>query len=220
MHMRIVLINSIVGVALGCAAFGVCVAAASDGPGFEPPPNRAGQSAWIPLRHQRQEPNLCVPTSASIILDYFGDSISPREIKALALNKRYAPGDDFTDFSITFFRDLIAGLARRGYAWREKTYPNNSRGLKRGLVEIERYLDARIPVMIDTTVSEGHTLVVAGYSIPNQTLLAVDPGEPFPGIRAVGFVELDGIWNSRAVGSNERGAVFPQRQQVQARNGR
>jgi hypothetical protein len=93
------------------------------------------------MRHQRQEPNLCVPTSASIILDYFGESLSPREIKALALNKPYAPGDHFTDFTITLFRDLIAGLARRGYVWRERDYTNNSRGLKRGLVEIERSRD-------------------------------------------------------------------------------
>ncbi len=193
------------------ASLAVCVEAASDA--FTPPPNRAGQSAWIPLRHQRQEYDLCVPTSASIILDYFGDSISPRAIKALTRNKPYAPGDDFTDFTITYFRDLIAGLALRGYAWHEKTYGNNSRGLKQGLSEIERFLDTGVPVMIDTSITEGHTFVVAGYSIPNQTLLAVDPGEPFPGIRAVGFVELDRIWNSRAVGFNGRAAVFPQRQQ-------
>ena len=45
---------------------------------FTPPPNVAGQSAWIPLRHQAKT-NLCVPTSASIILDYFGQQIIPRK---------------------------------------------------------------------------------------------------------------------------------------------
>jgi len=206
--------------AVACAAFALC-ATGLDGPGqFTPPPNRAGQSAWIPLRHQRQEPNLCVPTSASIILDYFGDSISPREIKALALNKQYAPGDDFTDFSITLFRDLIAGLARRGYDWHEKDYANNSRGFKTGLAEIERSLDAGIPVMIDTTTADGHTFVVAGYSTLKQTLFAVDPSEPSPGIRQVRFAELGGIWNSRAVGFNGRAAVFPQRRHGQDRSGR
>jgi hypothetical protein len=49
---------------------------------FTPPPNIAGQSAWIPLRHQRQEANLCVPTSASIILDYFGEQLSPRKSRS------------------------------------------------------------------------------------------------------------------------------------------
>jgi Peptidase_C39 like family len=210
--------SSLLSLAFACVTFAMCVEAA-DGPRFTPPPNRAGQSAWVQLRHQHQERNLCVPTSASIILDYFGDSISPREIKELSLNKPYAPGDKFTDFSITFFRDLIAGLARRGYGWHEKTYRNDGRGLRKGLSEIERSLDAGIPVMIDTTTEGGHTFVVAGYSIPNQTLLAVDPAEPFPGIREVGFAELDGIWNSSAVGFNGRAAVYPQRR-GQSRNGR
>ena len=88
-------------------AFMVSAGALAQVAAFTPPPNRLGQSAWISVHHRSQERNLCVPTSASIILDYFGDAISPREIKALALNKRYVPGEEFTDFSITMFRDLI-----------------------------------------------------------------------------------------------------------------
>jgi hypothetical protein len=95
--------------------------------------------------------------SAAIILDYFGDAISPREIKELSLHKSYSPEDPSTDFSITLFRELISGLAGRGYRWREKDYPDTARGLRQGLADIERSLDARIPVMIDTTVGEGHT---------------------------------------------------------------
>jgi hypothetical protein len=106
-------------VAIVCAASMVSLRAA-DGPGFAPPPSVAGQSAWIPLHFQHQETNLCVPTSASIILDYFGDEISPREIKELSLGKRYSPDKPFNDFTITLFRDLNDGLKRRGYAWREK----------------------------------------------------------------------------------------------------
>jgi Peptidase_C39 like family len=178
---------------------------------FDPPPNRPTQSAWIPLNHQLQERNLCVPTSASIILDYFGDSISPRKIKALSLHKQYTPGDRFTDFSITFFRDLIVGLAGVGYDWNEKSYPNNHEGFERGLGEIERSLDAAVPVMIDTSHYGGHTFVVAGYSVPDRKLFIVDPGAPPPGMRAAAFKDIEHIWNSRAVGANLRGAVFPRR---------
>jgi Peptidase_C39 like family len=203
--------NRILSISLVCATLAIGVEAASGDPPFTPPPNRLKQSAWIPLRHQRQERNLCVPTSASIILDYFGHSVSPREIKALALNKSYAPGDGFTDFSDTLFRDLIAGLARRGYDWREKTYVNDSRGFKRGLADIERSLDDGVPVMIDTTLHDGHTFVVAGYSVPDRDIFVVDPFEAAPGVRAVGIRELQGIWNSRATGFNGRAAVFPRR---------
>jgi hypothetical protein len=199
-------------VLIACAAFAACVGGVAQDAGFTPPPNHKGQSAWIALRHQRQEANLCVPTSASIILDYFGDSISPREIKALSLHKRYTPGDTFTDFSITFFRDLIAGLAQVGYTWREEDYSDDRRGLDKGLAAVERSLDAGIPVMIDTSPGRsGHTFVVAGYSKADRALFAVDPNRPFPGTRTVGFEELDRIWTSKGVGSDVRAAVFPQR---------
>ena len=65
---------------------------------FTPPPNVVGQSAWIPLHHQAQETNLCVPTSASIILDYFGRQISPREIKELSMGREYSPDQPFSRF--------------------------------------------------------------------------------------------------------------------------
>jgi hypothetical protein len=178
---------------------------------FAPPPNRPGQSAWIPLRHQQQERNLCVPTAAAIVLEYLGETLSPREIKALSLGKTYKPGDRFTDFSITLFRDLNAGLARRGYQWHEGDFPNNAAGLKNGLAAIQRHLDTGLPVLIDTTFGTGHTIVIAGYSIPQQCLFAIDPGRSSRGLRVLGFRELDRIWNSRGVHFNARGADFPER---------
>jgi len=195
----------------GVALVAGLVSASDDRP-FTSPPNRKGESAWIALRHQRQEANLCVPTSAAIILDYFGDPISPREIKGLAMNKPYSQGDNFTS-PITFFRDLIAGLARRGYHWHERTYSNDGTGLRKGLAEIERSLDDGIPVMIDTTPVRGmgHTFVVVGYSLPEHALFIMDPDQPAPGIRELGFNRLEDIWTSRGVGSDKRGALFPQR---------
>lgn len=78
-------------------------APAALGIGFTPPPNVTGHSAWIPLRYQEQESNLCVPTSASIILEYFGEQVSPRELKELSMGRRYSPDMPFNDFSITLF---------------------------------------------------------------------------------------------------------------------
>lgn len=193
------------------------VSAASDGE-FTPPPNLVGQSAWLPLRHQKQETNLCVPTSASIILDYFGRQVSPREIKELAMGRSYSPDAPFDDFTITLFRDLISGLHRIGYSWKEKDYADDRNGLRRGLVEIEHSLDDGIPVMIDTTKVRGHTssvaghtFVVAGYSAAQQVLYVVDPNLSAPGTRVVSFKELESIWNSTGVNFDKRAAVFPKR---------
>lgn len=195
------------------------VVPASSDSEFTHPPNVAGRSAWLPLRHQLQETNLCVPTSASIILDYFGRQVSPREIKELSMGRHYSPDKPFKDFTITLFSDLIWGLHGIGYSWKEKDYPDNLNGLQQGLTEIEHSLDAGIPVMIDTTPVRGHTssvaghtFVVAGYSVSQQVFYVVDPNLPAPGTRVVAFQELESIWNSRSVNFDKRAAVFPQRQ--------
>jgi hypothetical protein len=65
-----------------------------------------------------------------------------------------------------------------------------------------------VPAVVCCTNRDPVLPAVAGYSAPDRTLLIVDPFETSPGIRAVGFAELDRIWNSRAVGSNLRAAVF------------
>jgi hypothetical protein len=185
---------------------------------FTPPPNVPGQSAWIPLRYQAQETNLCVPTSASIILDYFGQQLSPREIKELSMGRQYSPGEPFNDFTLTRLHDLVSGLHTIGYSWKVIDYPDDPKGLQRGLAAIEHSLDAGIPVMIDTTPIqgpgfpvEGHTFVIAGYSVAQQALYAVDPNRPAPGKRMVSFQEFESIWNSRSVNFDMRGAVFPKR---------
>jgi hypothetical protein len=186
--------------------------------GVTPPPNVTGHSAWIPLRYQEQESNLCVPTSASIILEYFGEQVSPRELKELSMGRRYSPDMPFNDFTITLFRDLIFGLHSIGYSWKEIDFPDNRKGLQQGLSQIEHSLDAGIPVMIDTThvrgnrsTVAGHTFVIAGYSVSAEALYVVDPTLPSPGTRVVTFQELESMWNSRSVNFDKRAAVFPQR---------
>jgi hypothetical protein len=89
---------------------------------FTPPPDQLGKSAYIELKHQQQEKNLCVPTSAAMVMDHFGSSAVPREIKALAEGKRYDPTKDFKDFTMTLFPHLISGAAKLGFAWRMDSF--------------------------------------------------------------------------------------------------
>jgi hypothetical protein len=180
-------------------------ASASD---FVAPPQRAGESAWIELKHQRQERNLCVPTSASIVLSYFGDDVSPRELKALSERKSYDPEARFTDFTRMMFQDLIAGLERRGYRWRLESFENTDEGFWSGLRVTTESLDEHVPVIIATTTRRvGHAIVIAGYSRPLQTIYAVDPNIEAPGIRLIKFSELQAIWHSNV----DRGLIVPAR---------
>lgn len=175
---------------------------------FVPPANEPKASAYIELSHQQQETNLCVPTSASMVLQRSGTTISPREIKMLSSNKRQRRNQEFDDFTATMFSDLIAGLSKVGVRWEQRTYRNHKYGFRDGLEELKVSLDDGWPVLADTSLYGGHTFVVVGYDEAKQQIIAVDPAIPAPGLRAISYDDFEDIWNSRGVGFNGRGAVF------------
>jgi hypothetical protein len=146
-----------------------------------------------------------------MILGYFGDPITAREIKALTRNKQYDPNKPFTDFTITWFPDLITGLTRRGYTWSTRVYTNSQEGFRSGLADIEEALDRGSPVMVATSLYGGHTFVVSGYADAAQTIFVVGPGINAPGIRIISFKDFTEIWNSLGGGFNHRVAIFPKR---------
>lgn len=128
------------------------------------------------------------------------------------MGREYSPNKPFNDFTITLFRDLISGLRRLGYSWNEVDFADSLIGFRQGVAQIGRSLDAGVPVMIGTsTGGVGHAFVVPGYSLPQESLYAMDPSWPAPGTRIVSFQELQSIWNSSAVHFDERAAVFPHR---------
>ena len=48
---------------------------------FTPPATVPGQSGWLEVPQFHQATNLCVPTSASMVLSYFHQDYPPRELK-------------------------------------------------------------------------------------------------------------------------------------------
>jgi hypothetical protein len=162
----------------------------------------------LPVRHQRQEPWLCVPTCASMVLDFYGAPRTPREIKCLAAGRAWDPAAPFDDHTITFFRDLCAGLARVGLGWREQTFANHRRGFQQGLARLLAELRAGRPVLVDTALLGGHTLVLCGSEPAMRTLIALDPEADAPGERRFGIDEFEAVWHSMPVGFDGRGAVF------------
>jgi uncharacterized protein YvpB len=175
---------------------------------FTPPPNQLGKSGFIELVHQRQEKNLCVPTSASIVLQHFGQLRTPRELKVLSRRQRYDPKKRFNDFTLTMFDDLIAGIYTLDINWRQQNYPNTKAGAMNGLEHIRNAIDQGAPVLIDTTLYGGHTIIVSGYDDTAQNLVIIDPNIDAPGLRIISYKKIEEIWNSRGVGYNGRGAIF------------
>jgi uncharacterized protein YvpB len=175
---------------------------------FTPPPNQHANSAYIALTHQRQETNLCVPTSASIVLQHFGSTTTPREIKTLSRGQKYDANKEFKDFTITFFKDLISGISTLGFTWRQQSFPNTAEGAKSGIAEIKKSIDKGSPVLIDTNLYGGHTFVVSGYDEAANNLFIIDPNISAPGIRVISYKDIEEIWNSQGVGFNGRAGVF------------
>lgn len=175
---------------------------------FTPPPNRPGKSGYIELTHQRQELNLCVPTSASMVLEHFGRPTSPRELKVLSRHQIYDPAKAFNDFTMTLFPDLISGISTLGFSWQGQYYPVTHAGCQTGLTEIRKSIDKGNPVLIQTILWGGHTVVVAGYDDAAQNLIIMDPNIADPGIRVISYKDIEEIWNSRGGGFDTRGAIF------------
>ena len=166
----------------------------------------AEQALGVP--HLRQEPMLCVPTSAAMVLAYYGDPQPPRRLKSLASGRNYDPNAPFSDYTITRFQDLVRALGGLGYVWTEKTYADTPNGAESGLREIELQLVQRRPVMVDVTLpASGHTVVVDGFDPQSRTLFIVDPDAPAPGRRTISYDEFAAIWNEHAYGGRFRSMI-------------
>lgn len=178
---------------------------------FYAPQNVKDKSHWIPLIQIRQEKNLCVPTSAAIVLKNFGIDLSPREIKTWSRGIEYDSNANFTDFTITFFSDLVVGLKRQNIFWNHKSFKNDLSGFKSGIAEIKDALEKNNPVIVDTSLYGGHTFVIAGYDESRQIFTIIDPFLYAPGIREISYNTFQKIWNSTPPTSSTRGAIFTSR---------
>ncbi len=167
----------------------------------------SAQDKMLYLTHIRQETNLCVPTSASMILSYLGKPHPPREIKNWSRNIDYDPTRPFNDFTATFFPDLISGLARHGVNWHTHLFLNDDIGFANGVQLMLIQISHDRPVMIDTTLYGGHTFVISGFRNNGQIFVAVDPNLPAPGIREISLDYLKEIWNSTNFASNIRAMI-------------
>ncbi len=169
---------------------------------------RTPQRTWLGIQHLRQEPMLCVPTSAAMVLAYYGDTQPPRRIKVLSRGQDYDPRAPFNDFTITLFSDLVRGLGTLGYAWSQETFPDTPEGFAAGLDRIEDELRNGRPVLVDSSFGPiGHTVVISGFDLQKRELYLVDPDMPPPGRASVAFDRFEALWNEHATGGHFRAMV-------------
>lgn len=163
---------------------------------------------FLELPHIRQEHNLCVPASAAMILEYFGDPQPPRKLKVLSRGRSWDPDAPFDDFTITWWNDLLRGIRKLGYAWHATAYPNDEAGFRSGLADVRASLRKGNPVLVDVALYGSHTLVVVGIDDERRLAYFNDANIGSPGIRALSFDELESIWNGRSYDRDVRPALF------------
>lgn len=159
----------------------------------------------LPVRHIAQETLLCVPTDAAMVMAFYGDQQAPRKLKLLAEGK--SADGPFDDFSITLYRDMVAGAARLGYNWRAQDLPDDEAGFLSGMALIQGELDRGHPVIVDLTIPSGHSVVIAGYDLARSEYLVVDPAQPAPGTFPIAFDQFKPIWNEHAYGLRIRSLI-------------
>jgi hypothetical protein len=130
---------------------------------------------------------MCVPTSAAMVLEYFGDTVSPMAVKSMC------PSHE--DFAGTYYVDLVVGLEKLGYHWQIERFRANHAGFESGLHTIAAAIEAGNPVLASTfSPPIGHTMVVVGYSDSAKTLKLLDPNRQLGSAKGVSFREFEKIW--------------------------
>ena len=200
---------SLVGALVACLA----VLAAEKAPHASRPPEAATRHVkLLAVPHLQQETMLCVPTSAAMILAYYGDPQSPRLLKTLSAGKSYSPSAPFNDFTGTWYRDQLRGLQQLGYVWSEVLFADTEEGFSAALEVIDREIKLDHPVMIDFSfkAGQGHSVVVVGIDPVARQIFYLDPGRPAPGRVILGYDELARIWNEHAYDHRFRSVVITQ----------
>ena len=182
-------------------------AVSSCSPQAGPAPVQSFSRTILAVQHLRQEPMLCVPTSAAMVLAFYGDPRPPRFLKSLAAGRFYDPTVQFTDFTITSYDGIVRAVRSLGYGWAQQTFDNDDFGFGKGLELIEAELRSGHPVLVDATLPSGHTFVIRGFDTDKKELFVIDPDEPAPGQREISFDEFKAVWNETAYGNDVRALI-------------
>ncbi|MDU8927798.1 C39 family peptidase [Alisedimentitalea sp. MJ-SS2] len=168
-----------------------------------PPPEISRSFVRLDVPHMRQGRDLCVPTSAAMILRYFGEKHDPRALKALAENhKPIAQRNSFT-----YWRDMDHALRQIGHRWKIRDFARTDAGFNQGLNALRKHLRQGLPAMIDVHQDEGHTFVVMGFDDTRQVVFVRDPNLPKSRSRILSYAQLKDSWHNHRFGPH-RSAFF------------
>jgi hypothetical protein len=161
---------------------------------------RTTERTFLRVSHQRQDVNLCVPTSAAMILAYYGEEREPAYLKSLA-----TPPE--STFAGTYFKDMVNGVGKLGYSWRLECFSPDQEGFRAGVPKLKKAVFEGHPVMVGMYEPPiGHTVVMVGYDEASKELSFIDPYHDSPGLRTMDEDDFRIFWRENI--AQVRCAVF------------
>lgn len=169
-----------------------------------PGPTRSYARVVLNVPYMAQKPWHCVPTSAAMILAYYGRGHDPDDLKKRA--EDYKPQVS-RNVQFTLWRDMLHALKEIGERWEIRDYPKTPEGFRKGLDDIKDALRSGNPVMIDVHLDAGHTFVLIGFDDTQKVVFIRDPALRSTESRVLSYDVLEGAWHNHRFGP-ERSAFF------------
>ena len=160
----------------------------------------ADQRVFLELKHQRQGTDLCVPTSASMILAYYGEERDPQWLQSISTPKG-------STFKGAYPVDMVRGMGKLGYRWDLVCYVNDPNGYSNGISRLKWNLRHQRPVMVGfSNPPLGHVVVLVGLDSEKSQLTFLDPDRPYPGLVTMSEERFREAWHEKI--SPYRCAIF------------
>jgi len=154
-------------------------------------PDRIATHIKLRVKHQKQDWNMCLPTSGSIVLDFFGDKRTPEALLKLANYTSIKNGMAYVH--------LLQALKKIDYHWDQQCYPLGDDGFLKGLKAVKRNLTQKLPVILTVNYPPiGHAVVISGYDERRKTVSVVDPSFG-SGTRMLSYRQFKDLWKERTI---------------------
>lgn len=164
-----------------------------------PKPTISDDLVLLNVPHIKQRPWHCVPTSAAMVIRYFGGNVGPDQLKKLAEAEK--PIEE-RNVKFTLWNDLLPVMKTNSLDWKIKGYPKTIEGYENGLADLKASLRKDLPVLMDVHMGNGHTFVVIGFDDHQEKIYIRDPSLPGNQARVLTYDQIQRHWHNHRFGNN------------------